>query len=160
VYREYLRFIYLAMTAEHPVTPSEDVDQVWHLHLCYTRSYWQDLCEGVLKKALHHGPTKGGKQEDIRFRDQYQQTLNSYQYAFGGPPPDDIWPKWGQRFRRSDRFVRVNLRDSLVVPKKSLYAAFLIALTAIVVSGCEELIAESLTLGDPSGMIAMMVVIF
>lgn len=40
VYREYLRFVFLAATAGHPVTPSVDVDEVWHLHLCYTRSYW------------------------------------------------------------------------------------------------------------------------
>ena len=30
---EYKRFLFLAMTAGHSVTPSEDVDQAWHLHL-------------------------------------------------------------------------------------------------------------------------------
>ena len=35
---EYRRFVYLAMTAGHPVTPSEEVDEVWHFHLTYTRS--------------------------------------------------------------------------------------------------------------------------
>jgi hypothetical protein len=38
VTHEYLRFIYLAMAAGHPVTPSEQVDQAWHLHLIDTRS--------------------------------------------------------------------------------------------------------------------------
>lgn len=41
VVAEYLRFIHLAMTAGHPVTPSEATDQAWHLYLIYTRSYWE-----------------------------------------------------------------------------------------------------------------------
>ena len=63
VVREYLRFVQLAMEAGHPVTPSEEVDQAWHLHMVYTRSYWERLCGGVLKKPLHHDPTRGGKAE-------------------------------------------------------------------------------------------------
>lgn len=43
---EYKRFITLAMLAGHPVTPSEQVDQAWHLHLVYTerkrRGFRQD----------------------------------------------------------------------------------------------------------------------
>ncbi len=48
VIREYKRFLYLAKSAGHPVTPSDQVDQAWHLHLCYTRSYWNELCANVL----------------------------------------------------------------------------------------------------------------
>src|SRR5690242_10295867 len=33
VIAEYKRFCYLALVAGHPVTPSEEVDQAWHLHL-------------------------------------------------------------------------------------------------------------------------------
>ena len=55
VVTEYKRFVVLAMLAGHPVTPSEEVDQVWHLHLVYTRSYWQGLCRDVLGRELHHG---------------------------------------------------------------------------------------------------------
>jgi hypothetical protein len=36
---EYKRFLFLAAVAGHPVSPSEPVDHVWHLHLLYTRSY-------------------------------------------------------------------------------------------------------------------------
>ncbi len=57
---EYKRFCYLAMTAGHEVTPSDAVDQAWHLHLTYTRDYWQTFCPEVLGGDLHHGPTKGG----------------------------------------------------------------------------------------------------
>ena len=34
-FHEYKRFILLAVLAGHPVTPSEEVDHVWHLHLLY-----------------------------------------------------------------------------------------------------------------------------
>ena len=60
VIEEYRKFLYLLASAGHPVTPSDQVDQAWHLHLTYTRSYWEDLCEKTIGKPLHHGPTKGG----------------------------------------------------------------------------------------------------
>ena len=60
VIREYLRFCVLAVHCDHPVTPSVDVDQAWHLHLTYTRSYWDHFCKTVLQQPLHHDPTTGG----------------------------------------------------------------------------------------------------
>lgn len=71
---EYRRFAYLAVTAGHPVTPSEDVDQAWHLHLLYTRDYWEHYCPEVLGQTLHHGPTRGGTDEDLKFVDWYGRT--------------------------------------------------------------------------------------
>ena len=90
---EYKRFVYLAMRSGHPVTPSVAVDQVWHLHLTYTESYWTELCGEVLERPLHHGPTKGGKAEGSKFNDWYARTLASYEDAFGHAPPSDIWPE-------------------------------------------------------------------
>ena len=48
VTKEYRRFLYLAARAGHPVTPSDTVDQAWHLHLIYTRHYWEELCGKIL----------------------------------------------------------------------------------------------------------------
>ena len=98
VIHEYQRFIALAMISGHPVTPSEEVDQAWHLHLVYTRSYWHDLCRDTLKKDLHHGPTKGGKNEGEKFHDWYGKTLDSYLRVFGSLPPENIWPSPTDRF--------------------------------------------------------------
>jgi hypothetical protein len=67
VLEEYRRFLFLAVAAGHPVTPSDQVDQAWHLHLLYTRSYWDDLCGDVLQRPLHHGPTRGGTAESEKF---------------------------------------------------------------------------------------------
>lgn len=69
VIEEYKCFAFLAVAAGHPVTPSDQVDLVWRLHLLYTRSYRQDFCEGVLRKPLHHGPTRGGNSEREKFHD-------------------------------------------------------------------------------------------
>lgn len=118
VAEEYRRFIYLAVRAGHPVTPSDPVDQAWHLHLVYTRSYWDDLCRDVLGKPLHHGPTEGGKAEDDKFHDWYQRTLGSYEQCFGSQPPTDIWPPVQERFAPDNRFQWVNHRDAIILPKR------------------------------------------
>ncbi len=54
---EYKKFMFLICIAEHPLTPSDQIDQVWHLHLLYTQSYWNDFCKNTLNKTIHHGPT-------------------------------------------------------------------------------------------------------
>ena len=45
---EYKRFCYLAMRAGHPVAPSDEVDQAWHLHLLYSVGYWEEFCARIL----------------------------------------------------------------------------------------------------------------
>lgn len=100
---EYKKFIFLVCTAGHPVTPSEHVDEVWHLHLIYTRSYWDEFCGQVLKRPVHHNPTEGGPSEDARYHEQYQKTLETYAKVFGMAPPEDIWPPVAERFRRGIR---------------------------------------------------------
>ena len=50
--REYKRFIYLAASGNRPVCPSDAVDAVWHLHLIYSRDYWDVWCADVLRARL------------------------------------------------------------------------------------------------------------
>jgi hypothetical protein len=90
---EYRRFLYLAARAGHPVTPSDTVDQAWHLHLIYTRHYWEELCGKILGLQLHHEPSAGGTVESNKFERQYKQTIESYKAAFGEAPPADVWPE-------------------------------------------------------------------
>lgn len=121
VIEEYRRFVYLAMKAGHPVTPSDAVDQAWHLHLCYTQSYWEDLCSGVLGRPLHHGPTKGGEAEGELYWSQYSATLRSYEAVFG-PPPDDIWPNGEVRFGHDLHYRRVNTDDHWLLTKPGAWS--------------------------------------
>jgi hypothetical protein len=106
--REYKRFLYLLSVCEGELTPSDQIDQVWHLHLLYTKSYWIDLCQNTLGCQLHHMPTRGGGKELTRFKRQYQATLQRYAEVFGSEPPADIWPDVDERFRHADAFVRTN----------------------------------------------------
>lgn len=120
VIEEYKKFIFLAVVAGHSVTPSDQVDQVWHLHLSYTRSYWQEFCPKVLQTPLHHEPTRGGSSEQLKFDDWYSRTLESYKQFFGQIPPVDIWPDPKDRFGRDLHFVRANTQQNWLVPKPSL----------------------------------------
>ncbi|MGK7940489.1 MAG: DUF2207 domain-containing protein [Crocosphaera sp.] len=91
VIEEYKKFTFLAVVAGHTVSPSKPVDQVWHLHLTYTRSYWEEFCPNILQMSLHHEPSSGVLAEEVKFKGCYEQTLNSYQAFFGEIPPSDIW---------------------------------------------------------------------
>lgn len=44
---EYRQFAFLLAAAGHFVVPSDAVDQVWHLHILFTKS-WVAFCTGVL----------------------------------------------------------------------------------------------------------------
>ena len=114
---EYQRFLYLAMVAGHPVTPSEAVDQAWHLHLVYTKSYWQQLCRDVLGRDLHHEPTTGGAHEGAKFVDWYSRTLESYQTTFGEPPPAEIWPDPARRFANAADGCWIDTSQFWLVPR-------------------------------------------
>lgn len=115
VLQEYLRFCYLAVTADHEVTPSDQVDQAWHLHLTYSRDYWQRFCPDVLGCDLHHGPTAGGSAERQRYYHQYAETLKSYEEAFGQAPPGTIWSPARERFGQQPLGFRVRPSDVIVL---------------------------------------------
>jgi uncharacterized protein (TIGR04222 family) len=157
VMAEYKKFVFLAMVAGHVVSPSDQVDQVWHLHMLYTRSYWDDFCKSVLGKVLHHEPTKGGESENRKHWQLYQQTLESYQRYFETQPPMDIWPDPQQRFDRDLHFVRVNRRQFWMIPRpefswadrggQTLQVLSLLTLVCFVVTGCT---AQAILLPDES----------
>ena len=117
---EYRRFALLAATAGHPVSPSDPVDQVWHLHLLYTESYWQRFCQGVLGVQLHHHPGTGGGAERDKFNSWYADTLSSYRRCFDVEPPGDIWPAAGDQLNAFTAFKRVNIRQCWIVQKPRL----------------------------------------
>ncbi len=111
---EYRRFCFLAVRARREVTPSEEVDEVWHQHLAYSRDYWEVWCRGVLRHDLHHGPTLGGSAEGKRFAGQYAETLAAYE-AWFGPPPAALWPGTAELFGRP-RFHVVDRTTHIAVP--------------------------------------------
>jgi hypothetical protein len=88
---EYKKFMLLAATAGFSVTPSLVIDEVWHEHITFTKSYWVAFCQGVLGKEIHHTPSGGSEVEEAKFREAFQQTLQAYITVFQENPPRDIW---------------------------------------------------------------------
>jgi hypothetical protein len=106
---DYLIFVF-------GITPSEEVDQAWHLHLIYTYSYWEEFCKEILKRPIYHGPTKGGKQERQKFDSYYTNTLQLYESVFLGKPPKDIWPSAQRRFQKTN-IVKVDKQHYWLIKK-------------------------------------------
>jgi hypothetical protein len=123
VVEEYRKFAYLAVTAGHEVTPSDEVDQAWHLHLTYTRNYWGVFRE-CLGTELHHGPTTGTTSDKERFDDNYEKTLATYEREFGVAAPADIWPPAHIRFGEAPYYQRLNTRNRLILPVPSIIQSF------------------------------------
>lgn len=117
---EYKKFMFLICLAEHPLTPSDQIDQVWHLHLLYTQSYWNDFCKNTLNRNIHHGPTKGGVDENTKYTNWYEKTKELYQTIFESVPPEDIWEPSHIRFRENN-FQRVNLNQNWIIKKPSIF---------------------------------------
>ncbi len=90
-FMEYKKFIYLCCILPGGASPSKIVDEVWHLHLTYTRDYWGRFCKDTLQKDIHHHPSKGGPDEQLKHEIWYQETLQQYEATFGEPAPADIW---------------------------------------------------------------------
>ena len=67
----------------------------------------------MLGTTLHHVPDRGsGTRDDAR---QYRATLRAYRWAFGEPPPADIWPAPAQRW--AERRRHVDLRSHWLLPR-------------------------------------------
>ncbi len=131
---EYKRFLYLVSVSGHMLTPSDEVDCVWHLHLIYSQDYWDRLCRDTLGRRIDHGPTKGGDAEGDKFLDCYRRTLELYQAEFGGPPPTDIWPGEDQRFD-IDRYQRIDTTTHITLPKRQVFLC-LAAGAALLLTAC------------------------
>jgi hypothetical protein len=89
---EYRRFLYLAATAGFEVTPSQFVDEAWHLHLNLPH-YRDTLCGRILGRPLEHRPGTGTPDDEQRCARQYEETLALYERVFDEPAPHDIWPR-------------------------------------------------------------------
>lgn len=141
---EYRRFLALIAIGDEQLTPSDAVDQAWHLHLAYTRDYWHHLCRDIVGRDIHHEPTSGGSDQRERYRDRYARTLDRYRATFGESPPADIWPDPADRF--AGRFVRVDLTQAPGRAGAARTAVGAGAMAAMLVAGQHWAVAMILTL--------------
>ena len=111
---EYIRFIFLAYLSSKRggvAVPSQTVDEVWHLHLQDTRSYWTHLCGDVLKKEIHHYPAESSSEDD-HYSGQYVETLRLYLSTFGSVPPAEIWGPMPESLKPKVRETSVSSSSS------------------------------------------------
>lgn len=130
---EYKKFIFLCASQDLPCTPSDAVDQAWHLHLSYTKSYWNDLCENLLGKKLHHSPTEGGQSEADKFHTCYEFTLSLYRTTFETEPPENIWPASEVRFSSNDH-IRITPENHWIIRKKRWHRPSLILVIFLIIA--------------------------
>lgn len=163
---EYKKFTFLAVIAGHPVSPSAQVDQVWHLHLTYTHSYWDDFCGKILHKSLHHHPSRGGDSEQEKHYRWYNETLISYEKIFNERPPIDIWQPLNIQFDKNVQFKRVNTGCYWIIPKpsfsflrlpglKSMLIALLSFMLVLAISSFLPVIANTHNYSNHSSEIVM-----
>lgn len=131
VITEYKKFIFLCCISPGGVTPSDAVDQAWHLHLTFTQSYWTGLCQNVLGRQIHHNPTRGGKAEAAKYNHYYTDASRLYTQTFNTAPPADIWPDNQTRFT-DIHFRRVNTSRYWLLPKPRIGSRQAIQLMLII----------------------------
>jgi len=85
---EYKKFMYLAATSDHLVSPSEIIDKVWHQHLIFTHSY-SEFCK-ILGKVIQHVPSLHSSSDFERLSNARKYTNEIYRKVFGVQPVD-IW---------------------------------------------------------------------
>lgn len=112
---EYKKFVYLCCILPDGASPSETVDKVWHMHLIYTQSYWEDFCPNILKRKLHHHPSKGGSKENSKHRNWFSDTLKSYRDIFQQEAPKDIWYEKEKMESRRNFLKRLRIIPLLAV---------------------------------------------
>src|SRR5687768_4400903 len=147
VIEEYKRYLLLCVASGSVPCPSEHVDQAWHLHLTYTRSYWKALCGEILGRPIHHEPTRGGQDEHRKHLAMYEQTLADYREFFGCEPPLDIWPPAAIRFGDDVEHQRVNIRRNWIIPKWILWP--LTSRRSMKIAACVGLITVPLAALNP-----------
>lgn len=85
--QEYKQFLALMhWNPEAVLVPSEDIDDVWHMHVLNTARYQSD-CEMIFGCIQHHFPSTGESEDahDAHTRD-LEETLQLFEEAFGEIP--------------------------------------------------------------------------
>lgn len=105
VINEYVKFIHLGLKQE--VSPSYEIDQVWHMHILYTKDY-HNMCKSLGIDYFHHNPID---KKIPNSKDNYSETLELYKSTFQTNPPLDIWTKW-----KPTNYVFIDLKQHWVTP--------------------------------------------
>ena len=84
---EYSRFLKLRSLNEQ-LSPSDDIDKLWHQHLLNTKNYY-NYCFAKFNKFVHHDPTDSSDQQARQKR--LANTIQIYVNTFGPINNKQIW---------------------------------------------------------------------
>eukprot|EP01017_Pseudomicrothorax_dubius_P010420 TRINITY_DN13725_c0_g1_i2.p1 TRINITY_DN13725_c0_g1~~TRINITY_DN13725_c0_g1_i2.p1 ORF type:complete len:571 (+),score=106.88 TRINITY_DN13725_c0_g1_i2:70-1782(+) len=87
---EYRKFLLMAFCSSEMVSPSPEVDEVWHLHMVLSPDY-RKMCSEMFGRYLNHNPSEGGPTEDEKYDKFYVKTLDLYSKLFTTPPMREVW---------------------------------------------------------------------
>ena len=113
---EYKKFIFLVMVSEQKLAPATVIDRVWHHHILYTRSYWNDFCGQLLKRQIHHTPGRGCEADMQTYYVQCERAIALYKTYFG-TPPTDIWNTPQFTVEHPD-YQWIDRKSHWLIPKK------------------------------------------
>ncbi|MDI3312438.1 MAG: glycine-rich domain-containing protein-like, partial [Thermoanaerobacterium sp.] len=80
---KYIKFLYLCKTyPDKPITPTYEIDEMWHLHMLHPRSYYND-CMSYFGTILDHNAGFGKEEEEYEVLiDMYDETKNLWNKEF------------------------------------------------------------------------------
>jgi hypothetical protein len=80
IFRDCLRFLFLAGTTGQTLSPPPVIDEAWHCFILNTRAYSR-FCEDYFGAFIHHSPTRQGERANNRPR--LDNTLRLAKAEFG-----------------------------------------------------------------------------
>lgn len=116
---EYKKYLLMCYISNESVSPSREVDEVWHLHQHFTEEYAK-FCQEMFGCLLAHAPSAHDGSEKEDFMALYNKTLDFYSKLFG-EIPRHIWPEAAVRFGPANRnWVNLNKFVEAVVMLEKL----------------------------------------
>lgn len=82
----YKRFLAVRAEGYVGLVPTLDIDEIWHLHILYTKDYRQD-CDRIFGRYLDHQPSDGSSETKKKLRAGFQKTTHLFKVYFNEVPP-------------------------------------------------------------------------
>ena len=93
---EYKKFLLMSVISALPIAPSGFVDEVWHLHMLFTREYLE-TCRLLKGNVIVHVPLiENSVAEKENLQGFYQKTVQLYEKIFG-KREEAFWPEHGEK---------------------------------------------------------------
>lgn len=87
--REAERYAKLLLVAvenrSHPIAPTRDIDQMWHLHMLHPKAYYEDCMRLFGEIFDHDGGFGAAPSEEPILRENFLKTKALYEQRWGEP---------------------------------------------------------------------------